>query len=528
MTGIETNEAIEPNEASETNETDPVLVKSRIASHRRKQRPVQGRTTAIVAVALVVLGVALVSAAVPEPSAEPAVPAGDGTAVSPADAHASSFFCTTGSGLDAGSGAASTVVLVNTTHSAVHGTMATTVATATAVATPTAAPVATAAPAPAVAVRKPVTVPPLGTIVVTPAEGMPAGATASTFAFSGGGVTGTAIISSPQGWSTAPCASEVSAQWDFAGGATATGLLDLSLYNPTAAPTVVGATFRTANGNVLTPQEYQGILLAPGQLVVENLGAYVQSQAVVATLVRASSGSLVATELDQMVVASGSGLALMSGTPGPSTTWRFAQTTAVQGGTVTLALANPNVEPVTVLVTVGLSGASVEPRRLRIPARTVASFAASATAGWPLGSPYSLTVSSSEPIVVGRTVVAPAGAASPQGGISPGATTATEHWLVVGPGGPGAPAVAGATRQSLAVAVPGPSAVDVTVTRLDNATVTARARVAAHGTVVFGPDRVGGLDPLVVTASGPVTVEADDGPSGAPGVVAQSGLPLGP
>ena len=91
MTGIETNEAIEPNEASETNETDPVLVKSRIASHRRKQRPVQGRTTAIVAVALVVLGVALVSAAVPEPSAEPAVPAGDGTAVSPADAHASSF-----------------------------------------------------------------------------------------------------------------------------------------------------------------------------------------------------------------------------------------------------------------------------------------------------------------------------------------------------------------------------------------------------------------------------------------------------
>lgn len=520
MTGTESNEPNETNESNESNETDPVLVKSRIASHRRKHRPVQGRTTAIVVVALVVLGVALVSAAVPEPSAEPAGPAGDGAAVSPAGAHASSIFCTTGSGLDAGSGAATTIVLVNTTHSAVHGTMATAVATTVGTPTPAAAPT--------VAVRKAVTVPPLGTISVTPAEGMPAGATASTFAFSGGGVTGTAIISGPQGWSTAPCASAVSSQWDFAGGATATGLLDLSLYNPTAAPTVVGATFLTANGNVLIPQEYQGILLAPGQLVVENLGAYVQNQAVVATLVRASSGSLVATELDQMVVASGSGLALMSGTPGPSTTWRFAQTTAVQGGTVTLALANPNVEPVTVLVTVGLSGASVEPRRVRIPARTVASFTPSATAGWPLGSPYSLTVSSSAPIVVGRTVVAPASAASPQGGISPGATTTTEHWLVVGPGGPASPAVAGATRQSLAVAVPGPSAVDVTVTRLDNGAVTARARVTGHGTVVFGPDRVGGLDPLVVTASGPVTVEADDGPTGAPGIVAQSGLPLGP
>ena len=57
-------------------------------------------------------------------------------------------------------------------------------------------------------------------------------ATATTFTFAGGGVTGTAVIAGPQGWSTAPCTSQVSPQWDFAGGATATGLLDLTLVQP--------------------------------------------------------------------------------------------------------------------------------------------------------------------------------------------------------------------------------------------------------------------------------------------------------
>ncbi len=504
MTGFEPNEPNEPNEPDLA-----VAVESRIARRRRSQRPVQGRTTAGVAVALVVLGIGLVSVAVPDPTAEPAAPAGDGAAIAPVDARTSSFFCTTGSGVDAGAGSTTAVVLTNTTHAAVHGTMAT-------VGTKTAPPS-----------RKPVTVPPLGTVEVTPADGMPAGATASTFAFEGGGVAGTALISGPRGWSTAPCASQVASRWDFAGGSTVTGLLDLSLYNPTAAEAVVGVSFLTVSGNVLNPQAYQGISLAPGQLVVEKLGAYVQNQPVVATLVRASSGSLVATELDQMAVASGSGLALMAGTPGSSTTWRFAQTTAVQGGTVTLALANPAMDPVTAKVTVGLSGASVEPRTIRIPGRTVVTFAASSAAGWPLGSPYSLTVSSSAPIVVGRTVVAPAGAASPQAGISPGITTATMHWLVMGPGRPGSPGVAGGARHSLAVADPGNSPVDVTVTRLDTGKVMATATVAAHGNVVFSAAQIGGLDPVLVTASGPVTVESDDSPSGAPGIVASSGFPIG-
>jgi hypothetical protein len=54
----------------------------------------------------------------------------------------------------------------------------------------------------------------------------------------------------------------------------------------------------------------------------------------------------------------------------------------------------------------------------------------------------------------------------------------------------------------------------------------AMARVAAGGLVVFGTAAVGGLHPLVVEATGPVVVEADDGPTGAPGVISTSGFPL--
>ena len=94
-------------------------------------------------------------------------------------------------------------------------------------------------------------------------------------------------------------------QWDFAGGSTSSGLLDLSLYNPTAAQAVVDVSFLTPSGSVLEPQAYQGITLAPGQLEGAKLGDYVQNQAQVATLVQASSGDVVATELDELAVPSG-------------------------------------------------------------------------------------------------------------------------------------------------------------------------------------------------------------------------------
>ncbi len=81
--------------------------------------------------------------------------------------------------------------------------------------------------------------------------------------------------------------------------------------------------------------------------------------------------------------------------------------------------------------------------------------------------------------------------------------------------------------QTLAVANPGSSPVEVTVAPLVGGRPVAMVKVAANGLVVLGPAAVGGLRPLVVSASGPVAVEVDDGPTGAPGIVSASGFPLG-
>ena len=490
--------------------TPAPAVETRVSRRRRALGPVPGRTAAIVAVVAVLVGVGVVSAAAPVPSPAPAARPGDGVQMAPTTARTSSLFCATGAGLDAGAGATGIVVLTNTSRSTVHGVMVTVQGSG-------------AAPA-----RSAVTVPPLGTTDVVPAQGLPAGATATTFTFVGGGVTGAMVVAGPIGWSTAPCASSVSSEWDFVGGSTASGLLDLSLYNPTAAQALVDVSFLTPDGSVLVPQAYQGITLMPGQLVVAGLGAYVQNQPVVATLVQTTSGAIVATELDRMAVPSGSGLALVSGSPALATTWRFAQTTAVRGGTVNLSVANPSASPVTALVTVGLSSATVTPKQLTVAGHSVVAFAASAVPGWPLGSPYAVTITASTPIVVGRSVVAPPAGASPQAGLTGGTATTSASWLVVGPGAPGNPLVAGATMHSLAVANPGSSTVEVTVAPLSGGRAVAMVKVAAGGLVVFGPDVVAGLRPLVVTATGPVSVEVDDGPTGAPGVVSASGFPLGP
>jgi hypothetical protein len=104
--------------------------------------------------------------------------------------------------------------------------------------------------------------------------------------------------------------------------------------------------------------------------------------------------------------------------------------------------------------------------------------------------------------------------------------TTADRWLVPGPGLPNAPGTAGATVDSLAVANPGPSAVAVEVTRLGQSHPLSRFTAAPGGVTVLGPGQVGGLATFVVSASGPVNVEEDSGPSGAPGVVASTGFPL--
>ncbi len=168
------------------------------------------------------------------------------------------------------------------------------------------------------------------------------------------------------------------------------------------------------------------------------------------------------------------------------------------------------------------------PQRVVVPPVAIVAFAASGTPGLPQQTPYALTVTSSAPIVVGRSVQAPAGSTPPVWGSSSATTTVATRWLVPAPGIPTAPGTANAGVASLAVANPGSVAAQVEVTVLGASHPVAMFTVAPHEVAVLGPQQVGGLSPLTVSATQPVDVEEDSGPSGAPGVVSSTGFPLAP
>ncbi len=482
----------------------------RVRHERRASRePVRRRTSVIVAViaTLAVVGAIAAAAGTPAPAAAPS--SADGVAVAPVGSYSSSAFCTAGTGTAANT----TVYLTNSTRSPVSGVMTAVGPAGTGGAVPT--------------VRRPVRVPALGTVAVDPANGLPTGSNASTFTFSGGGVVASQVVSGANGWTTAPCASGIASEWAFAGGATTTGnTLTLSLYNPAATQAVVNVSFLTEKG-LLTPQKYQGLEVPAGQLVEENVGDYVQGASTIATMVVAQAGSLVSSEFQQWSSGPTGGMSLRLGSPSLATTWRLAQTTAMPQSTVNLYLANPGPSPATATITLSLSSGSVLPHREVVPPASIVAFAASGTPGLPQQTPYAVTVTSTVPIVVGRSVQAPPGSPSPVWGSSSATTNVATHWLVPGPGVPGAPAITDATVGSLAVANSGTTAARIEVDRQGSTRPAAMFTVAPGRVVVLGPKQVAGLSALTVSASQPVFVEEDWEPAGTPGVVSSTGFAVG-
>ena len=477
--------------------------------HRAAREPVRKRTSVIVAVIATVGVVGAIAAAAGTPAPAAAPSSADGIAVAPASAYSSSAFCAAGTGTVANT----TIYLTNSTRSAVSGAMTAVGPAGTGGAVPT--------------VRRTVKVPALGTVTVDPATGLPAGSDASTFTFAGGGVVASQIVSGANGWTTAPCASQIASTWAFAGGATTSGnTLTLSLYNPAATEAVVNVSFLTEKG-LITPQKYQGLEVPPGQLVEENVGDYVQGASTIATMVEAQAGGLVSSEFQQWSSGPTGGISLRLGSPSLSTTWRLAQTTAVPQSTVNLYLANPGQSPATATITLGLPSGTVVPHQVVVPPASVVAFAASGTPGFPQQTPYAVTVTSTVPIVVGRSVQAPSGSPSPVWGSSSATTVVATHWLVPGPGMPGAPAITDATVSSLAVANSGRGAALVDVARLGANGPMATFTVAPGTVVVLGAKQVGGLAALTVSASQPVSVEEDSEPAGTPGVVSSSGFAVG-
>ncbi len=470
-------------------------------------RRVSPRWVAAVAVVVVIAVPAIVDAAGPPPSAPPPLPVGDGVMPATADAVSSSAFCSPA----IASGEAAAITLTNSTASPVRGT-ATTVGSSAVGGT---APV----------VRQRVVVPASGSVTVNPTTGLPAGPVATRFAFAGGGVAATESVSGPNGWSSAPCATGTSTAWSFAGGATSSGNnVTLTLFNPTAVEAMVNVSFLTPSG-LVAPQTYQGIAVPPGRVVVEHVGDYVPDASDIATFVEAQSSAVVSTELEE---SSGGapGMSLLLGAPQTSTSWRFGQTTASSGTGVSFTLANPGQSAAAVTMTFGLATGTIQPKRIELGAQSLEEVAAGGQGGFPQGTPYAVAVDASSPIVVGRTVQAPTGSTPPRWGTSMATTSLSDHWLVPGPGSPGAPPVPGAAVDTIAVANPGGQSARVEIALVSGAGAPAAATVPPGRLAIVAVPGASGLGARTVRSSAQVVVESDSGPSGAPGVVSAAGIPL--
>jgi hypothetical protein len=468
----------------------------------------------VIVVVAVVAGVALIDRTAPPPP--PASPSALSAMTIPvAGAPTSSWYCaggTTGFGAKANT----TIYVTNTGKRTVAGTVSTTVNTGKAPASS----------------HQAISVPAGGAIAVNPGINAPVGYGATTLTFAGGGIGVTQVAAGPEGWSTAPCASVTSTSWYFAAGATSAGnQLVLALYNPTSTDAVANVSFDTEAG-VITPQLYQGLAVPAGQLVVENVGDYVQNRSTIATMVKAQSGQIVADQLQLTSTSGRSGLSLALGAPNVRSKWYFAQSTnpSGAGSSVSLLLSNPGPTAENAVIAIGLAQGSVAPVTVGVPAHSVVPFAASGANRIPHQIPYSVAVSSTggPGLVVARAVLAPSGASLPAFGTMLGTAQDGTRWLVPAPGVGAAPGVPGAAVASLSVSNPGAVTARVTVEALGGTSAQAKLLlVKPHSLLVLAQPPVGGLVTLDVRSNVPVAVEEDSVPTGAAGVVSSTGLPFG-
>ena len=253
----------------------------------------------------------------------------------------------------------------------------------------------------------------------------------------GGGVGVSEIDDGFTGWSVSPCAAHGADQWYFADGSTAGGdRLYMELLNPGATTSVVNLSFGTSesnagmsaasvggssgsgstgagtskatpeqgsgggstpgSGGMLSPSAYQGIVIPPFGLVVEDLGHHVVSKVPVATVVSATTGVVVAAEL-QVGATGGStvpsdGMALTLGAVSPAKRWWFPIAWNQPGSVDAFHVFNPGNRLVHYKAIFKFSGGSVPPYKMSVPPHTVSTLVAQDIPGLPTAIPYQLEI----------------------------------------------------------------------------------------------------------------------------------------
>jgi hypothetical protein len=357
-------------------------------------------------------------------------------------------------------------------------------------------------------------------------------------------------VDGPLGRAATPCATAGSSQWYFATGATLINAgVVLSLLNPYSTDAVVDLSF-TTNQGLEQPQEFQGIVVPPGQLVAVNLGTHLRRRQAIATTVNARSGRLVAWKTavatepapNQALLGTPAasapfadpatpvaGVTLALGMPAAALTWTWADGITGTGVDERYVIYNPDNGVAQLKLALNLDQGVAEPFDLSVGPEQMITVVSSQEVRIPAGVSHTAVLQSLNgvPVVAERTLAAASPSTWSGLGELPGGRLAASRWLL---------ADAGADRNHDGMVVvynPGPAPAQTVIEGLSGraqvpliaVTVGAGRRVAVH----LNSLRPVLDEPLVVSASQPVFVESDFyGKGSTPGINLSFGVPLTP
>jgi hypothetical protein len=414
----------------------------------------------------------------------------------------------------------------------------------------TAAGVVTLVPSQGSPVRVPVAVGPDSRATV--AEDVPQGAPwiAAIVDINAGAVAVAQMVGSPAGLSATPCATAGSAQWYFPTGATLINAGEtLSLLNPYTTDAVVDLSFTTDQG-LEQPQEFQGLAVAPGQLLTVNLGDHLRRRQYIATTVTARSGRLVAWKTEVVTPPTSreavlgtpaasapfadpaspvAGVMVTLGVAAPALNWTWADGDTGNGVNERYVIYNPGAGSAELKLSLILDQGVAEPFDLSVGPEQVITVVSSQEVRIPSGVGHAAVLESLNgvPVVAERTVAATAPSAWSGLGALPGGPLDASRWLLATNG-------ADASHDGVVVVYnPGQAAAQTILEGLSGraqvplvaVSVGAGKRVVIH----LNSLRATLDEPLVVSASTPVYVESDFyGRPGTPGISLSFGVPLSP
>jgi hypothetical protein len=345
----------------------------------------------------------------------------------------------------------------------------------------------------------------------------------------GGQAVAETVANGPLGPSISPCASSAARLWYFAEGVTTRDATEvITVLNPFPEDAIIDMSFNTDDGRV-APEPLAGMVVKGRGMTAVNVGDFAHRRQVVAATIVARIGRVVTGRLQSFDGTAGrKGITMALGAPGAGPQWYFPEGLVVDGLNERFQIFNPARREVAIEMAFALEKSDAEPLRLRIPPESRLTVTANNEARVPKGVPHAVTIRglNGDGIVAERTIDAAVpgrtGVAWTLGAQTPsrrwafavGATDETvDEWVTVqNPGRRPVVVSIGVVADGQAVGIDG-------LTRI---TVPGRQRMAWR----VGDHVKKSATPLIVAATQPVVAERGLYFVKAPGTAMTAGIAL--